>query len=225
MARHRRHRRRLRVCHLRQQRAEVVPGQAGLAVGLTAAGYGSGTVLTIMPIANMLKTSGYQDTFFLFVASSRRHHPSRGGLPAAAGSGEVVYSASVAQSRRDYTPRRSAAHSGLLRHARHVHLHRYRRSDGCGAARRHRGRSRCEEGGSEPLLLRHGLPSVRADAGPYPQRYFASAVRWISDHIGREKTMFFAFAMEGIGIVARTVRFTQSLGLHHPVRRGLPRLG
>ncbi|OYW33931.1 MAG: oxalate/formate MFS antiporter, partial [Azorhizobium sp. 12-66-6] len=42
------------------------PDKRGLAVGLTAAGYGSGTVLTILPIAAMIKSSGYQDTFFLF---------------------------------------------------------------------------------------------------------------------------------------------------------------
>ena len=42
------------------------PDRRGLAVGLTAAGYGSGTILTIIPIANMIATSGYQAAFFTF---------------------------------------------------------------------------------------------------------------------------------------------------------------
>ena len=42
------------------------PDKRGLAVGLTAAGYGSGTILTVIPIANMIATAGYQATFFTF---------------------------------------------------------------------------------------------------------------------------------------------------------------
>jgi MFS transporter, OFA family, oxalate/formate antiporter len=42
------------------------PGRRGLAAGLTAAGFGAGSALTIIPIANMIKTSGYQHTFLVF---------------------------------------------------------------------------------------------------------------------------------------------------------------
>ena len=42
------------------------PGRRGLAAGLTAAGFGAGSALTIVPIANMIKASGYQQTFFTF---------------------------------------------------------------------------------------------------------------------------------------------------------------
>ncbi|HEY6823036.1 MAG TPA: oxalate/formate MFS antiporter [Steroidobacteraceae bacterium] len=42
------------------------PGRRGLAAGLTAAGFGMGSALTIIPIANMIKTSGYEHTFFTF---------------------------------------------------------------------------------------------------------------------------------------------------------------
>src|SRR5450631_1682170 len=42
------------------------PGRRGLAAGLTAAGFGAGSALTIIPIANMIKTSGYEHTFFTF---------------------------------------------------------------------------------------------------------------------------------------------------------------
>jgi MFS transporter, OFA family, oxalate/formate antiporter len=42
------------------------PDKRGLAAGLTAAGFGAGAALTVIPIANMIKTSGYQETFFFF---------------------------------------------------------------------------------------------------------------------------------------------------------------
>ena len=42
------------------------PEKRGLAVGLTAGGYGSGTILTIIPIANMIASSGYRSAFLVF---------------------------------------------------------------------------------------------------------------------------------------------------------------
>src|SRR5438067_1897897 len=38
----------------------------GLAAGLTAAGFGAGPALTIIPISNMIKTSGYESAFLYF---------------------------------------------------------------------------------------------------------------------------------------------------------------
>lgn len=42
------------------------PDRRGLAAGLTAAGFGAGSALTIIPIASMIQSSGYQQTFFVF---------------------------------------------------------------------------------------------------------------------------------------------------------------
>src|SRR6266853_608231 len=42
------------------------PGRRGLAAGLTAAGFGMGSALTIIPIAHMIKSSGYEHTFLTF---------------------------------------------------------------------------------------------------------------------------------------------------------------
>jgi MFS transporter, OFA family, oxalate/formate antiporter len=42
------------------------PDRRGLAAGLTAAGFGAGSALTVAPIQNMIKASGFQDTFFFF---------------------------------------------------------------------------------------------------------------------------------------------------------------
>ena len=42
------------------------PDRRGLAVGLTAGGFGAGSALTILPIANTIASSGYQAAFFWF---------------------------------------------------------------------------------------------------------------------------------------------------------------
>src|SRR5437762_8744042 len=42
------------------------PDRRGLAAGLTAAGFGAGSALTVIPIANMIQSSGYENTFLWF---------------------------------------------------------------------------------------------------------------------------------------------------------------
>src|SRR3974377_1244817 len=42
------------------------PDRRGLAAGLTAAGFGAGSALTIIPIQGMIQTSGYEATFLWF---------------------------------------------------------------------------------------------------------------------------------------------------------------
>jgi len=42
------------------------PDRRGLAAGATAAGFGAGAALTVVPIAHMIASSGYQSAFFTF---------------------------------------------------------------------------------------------------------------------------------------------------------------
>ncbi|HTH94438.1 MAG TPA: oxalate/formate MFS antiporter [Rhodocyclaceae bacterium] len=42
------------------------PDRRGLAAGLTAAGFGAGAAITVIPIANMIASSGYEKTFLTF---------------------------------------------------------------------------------------------------------------------------------------------------------------
>src|SRR5579862_6937957 len=42
------------------------PDRRGLAAGLTAAGFGAGAALTVIPIANMITRRGYEETFLFF---------------------------------------------------------------------------------------------------------------------------------------------------------------
>ena len=82
------------------------PDRRGLAAGLTAAGFGAGSALTVIPIANMIATSGYQSAFLwfglgqglivMFVALFLRA-PQAGDVAAPA-------APAVQQTRRDYSP-------------------------------------------------------------------------------------------------------------------------
>jgi MFS transporter, OFA family, oxalate/formate antiporter len=42
------------------------PGRRGLAAGITAAGFGAGAAITVVPISKMIGASGYQHAFFFF---------------------------------------------------------------------------------------------------------------------------------------------------------------
>src|SRR5207253_10583218 len=80
------------------------PDRRGLAAGLTAAGFGAGSALTIIPIQGMIQASGYEATFLWFgigqglvvVALSLTLRPPRVG--------EAPPSTRLKQSARDYTP-------------------------------------------------------------------------------------------------------------------------
>jgi OFA family oxalate/formate antiporter-like MFS transporter len=42
------------------------PGRRGIAAGFTAAGFGAGAALTIIPISHMIESAGYEHAFFVF---------------------------------------------------------------------------------------------------------------------------------------------------------------
>src|SRR5467141_524171 len=82
------------------------PDQRGLAAGLTAAGFGAGSALTVIPIANMIQTGGYEAAFLWFglgqgivvvLVALLLKAPYGGEVPAPA-------RPAVQQPRRDYGP-------------------------------------------------------------------------------------------------------------------------
>jgi len=83
------------------------PDRRGLAVGLTAAGYGAGAALTVIPIRYVISTSGYEAAFLwfglfqggvVFILAWFLRAPEPGELAGAP-------AAKVAQSSRNYTPK------------------------------------------------------------------------------------------------------------------------
>ena len=58
------------------------PDRRGLAAGLTAAGFGMGSALTIVPISAMIRRDGYEAAFLVL-----RHRPGWRRLPASLADG------------------------------------------------------------------------------------------------------------------------------------------
>jgi MFS transporter, OFA family, oxalate/formate antiporter len=82
------------------------PDRRGLAVGLTAAGYGAGAALTVIPIRDVIDAAGYQAAFFwfaiiqggvIFVLAWLLRAPSPGEIPA-------TFAPKVPQSKKSFTP-------------------------------------------------------------------------------------------------------------------------
>src|SRR5437879_3622078 len=82
------------------------PDRRGRAAGLTAAGFGAGSALTVVPIANMIASSGYEAAFWWFGIGQGIVVMLVALLLRAPEPGEVVAPAApaVQQTRRDYTP-------------------------------------------------------------------------------------------------------------------------
>ncbi len=82
------------------------PDRRGLAVGLTAAGYGAGAALTVIPIRYVIATSGYESAFLWFGLLQGGVVFLMAWLLRAPGPGEIPTLAApkVQQSRRSFTP-------------------------------------------------------------------------------------------------------------------------
>ncbi len=176
------------------------PDRRGLAAGLTAAGFGAGSALTIIPISNWVSSHGYQSAFLTF------------GL----GQGACVVLAALflrkppaapahAVSRQDKTP------AQVLREPSFYLMYVIFVLVGAGG-----------------LMATAQLATIATDYGvatkgvnlmglTLPALTFALSIDrvmngvtrplfgWVSDQIGRENTMFVAFLMEAVGIAALVV--------------------
>lgn len=228
------------------------PDRRGLAAGITAAGFGAGSALTVVPIQSMIQSSGFQATFLAFgigqgivicVLAFLLASPKPGQVPAAVSSGNL-------QSRRDYAPNEIIGPNsawitgavlalavglgmwmmGLLFYFPLVLALVIFLVGGSIVAKR-----------GEPIFVLMYFMFVAVGAGglmvtanlsPIAKDLKIDAVPvslfgltmgaltfaatldrilngltrpffgWVSDMIGRENTMFIAFAMEGIGIYA-----------------------
>src|SRR6266700_5243664 len=93
------------------------PDHRGLAAGLTAAGFGAGSALTVSPIANMINTAGYQAAFIewgiiqgivVVVAALFLSAPKPGWVPAGWDQLKEKLAATKRQSNRDFLPAQMA---------------------------------------------------------------------------------------------------------------------
>src|SRR5215471_11114344 len=80
------------------------PDHRGLASGLTAAGFGAGSALTIIPIANMIASSGYEATFLFFGVIQGIVVIVAGFFLTAPKKGEIAVVTMLKQVTRDFNP-------------------------------------------------------------------------------------------------------------------------
>lgn len=178
------------------------PDRRGLAAGLTAAGYGSGTILTIIPIANTIASSGYRTAFFEFGLIQGAIILLIAGFLRAPKEGETHFSDHVVQSRRDYT-----LGEALRTPVFWVLLAMFTGTVTGGLmAVAQLGLIAQDLGVKEMPVNFYFFTMAALPMALMMDRFMNGFSRpffgWISDHIGREMTMFIAFSLEGIGILA-----------------------
>ncbi|MDL2356213.1 MAG: oxalate/formate MFS antiporter [Pseudomonadota bacterium] len=181
------------------------PDRRGLAAGLTAAGFGAGSAATIIPISMMIEKSGYEQTFLYFGLGQ--------GLivmllalmmvrPPAHVASAIRKVTKVQQGNGDFTPSQIirkpvfwvmyvmfvlVAAGGLMATAQMGPIAKDFAIDGV----------KFNVMGMILPALTFALAIDRVLNG-LTRPFFG----WVSDQIGREKTMFIAFAMESVGILA-----------------------
>jgi OFA family oxalate/formate antiporter-like MFS transporter len=173
------------------------PDRRGLAVGLTAAGFGAGAALTVIPIRAVIAAGGYSAAFFwfgliqgaiVFVLAWFLRMPAPGEVPA-------TQSANVIQTTESFTPREVLATptfwvlyimfimvsaSGLMATAQIALIAKdYNVADAIIFA-----------GGTTLTIALLVDNIMNGLARPL--------FGWISDHIGRENTMAIAFGIGGV---------------------------
>src|SRR6266446_1896864 len=176
------------------------PDRRGLAAGLTAAGFGAGSALTIIPIQGMIQSSGYEATFLWFGLGQGIVVVVLSLLLSAPRLGEVPASTRLQQSTRDYTPVEVLASpifwvmyamfvlvgaGGLMATAQLAPI----------ANDFHIAKVPVSLLGLTLPALTFALSIDRVLNG-LTRPFFG----WVSDNIGRENTMFIAFSLEAIGI-------------------------
>ena len=180
------------------------PDRRGLAAGLTAAGFGAGSALTVVPIANMIQSSGYEAAFLWFglgqgivvaLVALLLRAPPEGTAPAPA-------AAAVQQTRRDYGP------ADVVRTPVFWVMYVMFVMVGAGGL--------MAIAQLAPIANDFKIANIPVSLVglTLPALTFALTIDrvlnglcrpffgWVSDNIGRENTMFIAFFAEGVGIYA-----------------------
>ena len=183
------------------------PDHRGFAAGLTAAGFGAGSALTVLPISNMIASHGYQATFIkwgiiqglmVVICAFFLKAPPHGWLPKSMIGVDVV--AKKRQTLDDFTPTEMfgtknfwlmyfmmtlVATGGLMATAQLAPM--------------------ATSFGVDKVSIKFLIWSLPALAfALQADRIINGLCRpfwgWVSDHIGREKTMTLAFGLESIAI-------------------------
>ena len=179
------------------------PDHRGLAAGLTAAGFGAGAAITVIPIANMIKGAGYQQAFLYFGLGQGIIVILLALVVRAPKEGEVSLppAPKVQQAVKDSAPMQTLkAPAFWVMYVMFVLV-------GAG------GLMAVAQLAPYARDLKIDQTPVNLVGITLPALVFALSIDrilngicrpffgWVSDHIGRENTMFIAFLAEGLGIL------------------------
>ncbi len=179
------------------------PDKRGLAAGITAAGFGAGSALTVAPIQWWISTHGFQSAFFYFgliqglvvvIFAWLMVAPKRGQVP------EAKTNQSVIQTQRNYAP------TEVLRQPIFWLMYLMFVIVGAGGL--------MATANLKPIAVDFGVDAIPVSLFGLTMTAITFAATldrilngltrpffgWVSDNIGRENTMFIAFGLEGIGI-------------------------
>lgn len=179
------------------------PNRRGLAAGLTAAGFGAGSAATVVPIANMIKSSGYEATFLYFGLGQGVIVVLLGMLllPPSAKILSDVKSVLKAATTYNASPRQVLSSPIFwVMYAMFVMM-----AAGGLMATAQLGPIAKDFGLHDSPVSILGLTLPALTFALTIDRVLNGLTRpffgWVSDNIGRENTMFIAFAVEAVGIL------------------------
>jgi OFA family oxalate/formate antiporter-like MFS transporter len=178
------------------------PDRRGLAAGLTAAGFGMGSALTVIPIQAVIHAKGYEAAFLYFGIAQGIVVLLLSFALVAPHRGHVRDTAKVMQTQRDYTWKEMVKTPVFwVMYAMFVMM----AAGGLMATAQLGPIARDFHIGDVPVsILGLTLPaltfalSIDRVLNGFTRPFFG----WVSDIIGRETTMFIAFGLEAVGIVA-----------------------
>jgi OFA family oxalate/formate antiporter-like MFS transporter len=180
------------------------PDKRGLAAGLTAAGFGGGSALTLIPISGSIASLGWQGAMMwwgigqgiiAFLAALILHHPPKGWAPK-----DWVQPNAIAQTRKDFTaPQMLSQKEFYIMYAMFLMV--------------------CTGG----LMTTGNMSQIAKSLNVFDAKFMGIAIvpltatiagvtnafariMWgaVSDRFGREYTMAFAFLLEGVLIFLMT---------------------
>ena len=180
------------------------PDRRGLAAGLTAAGFGGGSALTIIPISASINSMGWGEAMTIWgigqgivaiIAGLILHHPPKGWMPK-----DWVQPKAVVQTRKEFT-------AGQMMSQKEFYVMYFMFLMVC-------------TGG---LMTTGNMSQIATSLNVFDAKFFGIAIvpltatiagvtnafariMWgsLSDKFGREYTMAFAFALEGVLIFLMT---------------------